>query len=113
MKKKHVALFVLYTTIVMAGSVGASYFVAPKPEPKKEVVTVNLQSLIRAKAEALSKKESGPESSHKAQMEMAAYTEELNDRMQHIADDAGVIIFVEQAVLAGAYRDITPLLAEK
>ncbi|EHZ2651898.1 TrbI F-type domain-containing protein [Vibrio vulnificus] len=113
MKIKYVVFAALYTTLVIAGAVGAQRHTSEKPVPPKEIVTVDLQKLIRAKAEEISKSEPGDAPSREAQLMLAEYSEALDERITRIAEDAGVIIFVKQAVVAGAYRDITPLLMEQ
>ncbi|EMQ2878506.1 TrbI F-type domain-containing protein [Vibrio vulnificus] len=113
MNIKHLFFGVTYTALVLAAAVGAQHYFTEKPKPTKEIVTVDLQKLVRAKAEAISKSEQGDTPSRDAQLQLAAYTEDLNERITRVAEEAGVVIFVKQAVVAGAYRDITPLLMEQ
>lgn len=113
MNIKHLFFGVTYTALVLAAAVGAQHYFTVKPKPTKEIVTVDLQKLVRAKAEAISKSEQGDTPSRDAQLQLAAYTEDLNERITRVAEEAGVVIFVKQAVVAGAYRDITPLLMEQ
>lgn len=115
MNIKRVSIIAGCALLTVITSVGISHVTAPKQEKPREIVTVDLQKLIRIKSEQISKRssESGVTPSQSAQMEMAAYTEKLNEKMAHVADSAGVIIFVDKAVIAGAARDITDLFMDK
>lgn len=115
MNKKWVSLMAGCALLTVLASVGISHLTTATQEKPKEIVTVDLQKLIRIKSEQISKRdaESGVTPSKSAQMEMAAYTEQLNERMAHVAENAGVIIFLDKAVIAGAARDITDLFMDK
>ena len=113
MKVKQIGIWALYTFAVVGGSIAITHATVKEPPKPKEIVTVDVKKLVRLKAEAISQKETGDMPSHEAQMELAAYTEKLNERMGQIAESANVVILVNQAVLAGAHRDITDLLMEQ
>ena len=105
---KSAALIALWTVLTISAAVGGTLFFTPKPPPAKATVTVDLQKLIRLKAEKLAKSESPTD----AQYELSAYTDRLNERLKTIAKEANVLIFIKQGVVAGADRDITDLLME-
>lgn len=112
MTKKYALLVCVWTAITIAASVFGTMYLAPKAPAPKQIVTVDIQKLIRNKAAQLVKEGKGDQASDEARIALAQYSERLDEKLADIANEANVVIFVKQPVVAGASKDITDMLME-
>ncbi|PRQ65178.1 TrbI F-type domain-containing protein [Vibrio mediterranei] len=115
MKINTVIALAVWSIATAVCAVGYTQRTAPTPPPA--LVTVDIQKLIRIKAESLTAEltDEKPDiqSLESQRIKLAAYTEQLNDKMDHVATEANVTILVKEAVISGEHRDITDLFLEQ
>lgn len=112
MNRKKLIFAGIWSLFTVAVSVATANALQPTPPPTKDIVMVDIQKIIRTKAAQIAQSGNGETPSQQQQAIMAKFTDSLNTRLAHIAEDANVLIVVKQAVAAGVAQDITPLILE-